>query len=630
MVAFSLYAFVSCGEKPTPDPGPEPDPTVETKTVTAPQISDVQSKSVKAKASTTIEASTISQKGFVYSTDKDPSISSSRKQCEGSDFSAEITGLKAGTTYYIKAYVMASGKTSYSDEVNFTTESASDIADYVAPSYSDDYRSISAWDNRGKWNLSNVHDPTVCLADDGYYYMYQTDASYGNAHEGHGHFHGRRSKNLVDWEYLGGTMETAPAWVLEKCNEYRSELGLSAITSPSFGYWAPTVRKVSVGGKTVYRMYYSIVIDNYIGNGKPTSSAFDGTWSERAFIGLMETTNISDNSSWEDKGFVICSSSDKGTNYKRSSTSDWEGYFKFNAIDPSYIVTPEGEHWLIYGSWHSGIAAVQLNPETGKVKETLPKPWGTASDIAPYGKLIESRGGRWQGSEGPEIIYRNGWYYLFVAYDALDVPYNTRVVRSKNVDGPYLDINGNDATSLSQAYPIETHPYKFSKGYGWVGISHCAIFDDGQGNFYYASQARYPTTAGGTAPNAIMLGHVRRIVWTEDEWPLVLPERYGAVPQLEIGADEIAGTWEHIDLAYKYGEQKASSEMVFDANGNITSGTWKGSTWKFNASKNTITVSNGVTLYVSRECDWEASPRVQTLVYAALGNNKTYWGKKTK
>ena len=26
-------------------------------------------------------------------------------------------------------------------------------------------------------------------------------------------------------------------------------------------------------------------------------------------------------------------------------------------------------------------------------------------------------------------------------------------------------------------------PYKFSKGYGWVGIAHCAIFDDGKDNW---------------------------------------------------------------------------------------------------------------------------------------------------
>ena len=82
------------------------------------------------------------------------------------------------------------------------------LAAYKAPNYNDDYRNNSGWDKRSSWNLANVHDPTVMRADDGYYYMYQTDASFGNVHNGNGHFHGRRSKNLVDWEYLGATMPT--------------------------------------------------------------------------------------------------------------------------------------------------------------------------------------------------------------------------------------------------------------------------------------------------------------------------------------------------------------------------------------------------------------------------------------
>ena len=68
-------------------------------------------------------------------------------------------------------------------------------------------------------------------ADDGYYYMYQTDASYGNAHSGNGHFHARRSKDLVNWEYLGATMsETPPTWIKEKLNAYRQEMGLEPVS----------------------------------------------------------------------------------------------------------------------------------------------------------------------------------------------------------------------------------------------------------------------------------------------------------------------------------------------------------------------------------------------------------------
>lgn len=58
-------------------------------------------------------------------------------------------------------------------------------------------------------------------------------------------------------------------------------------------------------------MYYSIVIDNFIANGRPSVEANkDGSWGERAFIGLMETRDPASNV-WEDKGMVVCSSSDK-------------------------------------------------------------------------------------------------------------------------------------------------------------------------------------------------------------------------------------------------------------------------------------------------------------------------------
>ncbi len=511
------------------------------------------------------------------------------------------------------------------------TPTDDELANYVCPTYQDNYTSIADWSQRSKWNLANVHDPSVMKAADGYYYMYQTDASYGNAHDGHGHFHARRSKNLVDWEYLGGTMTVAPAWVRDSLNSIRTRQGLPLISNPNYGYWAPCVRKVS---DNLYRMYYAIVIDNYIKTGKSTAEAFDGSWTERAFIGMAETTDPASNK-WTDKGFVICSSSDKGKNWSRKSTSDWDGYFKFNAIDPSFIITPSGEHWLIYGSWHSGIAAVQLDPSTGKTKEKLPESWGTAESIKPYGKLIFTRenGSRWQGAEAPEIVYHDGYYYLFLAYDALDIPYNTRVLRSKNVDGPYETMNGNvtDAANGAKDNPtVLAHPYKFSDGYGWVGISHCAVFDDGNGNWYYVSQQRFPANVSGVnASNAIMMGGIRSIKWNENGWPVVMPERYGAVPQVAIKASELAGTWEHIDLSYEYGKQKTSTTFTINADGTMEGKTaWSNvKTWSFDASTNTLTIGT-TKLKVQREVDWEANPRKVTIVYSGVSGSKSFWGKK--
>lgn len=515
-------------------------------------------------------------------------------------------------------------------------QTAEELANYKCPTYSDNYTSVAAWTQHSKWNLANMHDPTVVKASDGYYYMYQTDASYGNAHQKdirnsnkHGHFFCRRSKNLVDWEFVGATMVGLPSWVKTKLNEFRKGMGVAErpdsyfANDLDFGFWAPCVRKVN---DHLYRMYYAITCPGTI-NG-------DGTWSERAFIGLMETSDPASNK-WEDKGYVITNASDKGLNFKVKS-NDWANcYFKYNAIDPTYIITPEGKHWLIYGSWHSGFAAVELDANTGKTKATLPNPWGTADDIAAYGKTIFTRtlNNRWQGSEAPEIVYHDGYYYLFVAYDALDVPYNTRVLRSKNVDGPYETMNGKitDAAKGANEEPtVLTHPYKFSAGSGWVGISHCAVFDDGADNWYYVSQQRMPANVAGiAASNAIMMGGVRSIQWDSNGWPVVMPERYGAVPQAKITASELEGTWEGIELSYEYGKQKTSKTFKLSSNGVMEGGSaWSNvKVWSFDASSNTLTIGT-TKLKVQREVDWEASPRKVTIVYSGVSGNRSYWGKK--
>lgn len=177
-------------------------------------------------------------------------------------------------------------------------------------------------------------------------------------------------------------------------------MGLETIGRSSLygncGYWAPVVR-----------MYYCVVVNNGIKTG---GTAFDGSWTERAFIGMAETTSP-ETGNWTDYGFVTCSSSDKGKD-----------------------------------GWADNVTAL----------------------TARFGTRIGARStSRWQASEAPEIVYKDGYFYLFMAYDGLDVPYNTRVVRSDKIEGPYLDITGRNFTNArGDCYPIVTHPYKFSKGPG--------------------------------------------------------------------------------------------------------------------------------------------------------------------
>jgi arabinan endo-1,5-alpha-L-arabinosidase len=486
---------------------------------------------------------------------------------------------------------------------------------FPGPTYADNYTTIGGWENRAQWNLANVHDPTV--AKDGeYYYMYQTDASYGNATFGHGHFHCRRSKDLINWEYIGSSMAEAPAWVKETMNAKRAAMGLPAIDNPKYGYWAPCVRKV--GSK--FRMYYSIVVDELI-----TGTDGATSWGERPYIGLMETTSLASNV-WEDKGMVVCSEPDGVVDYVRDGNNDWNSYYKFNGIDPSYIVTGSGEHWLIYGSWMTGIAALQLNADTGKPNQL--------NTIADYGTRIAGRGNvnlaRWQAMEGAEIVYNDatGYYYLFMAYDELSVAYNTRVARSTNILGPYYGKDGGNVSAGAECWPMITHPYKFNNHTGWVGISHCAVFqDDTNGKWFFSSQGRLPENVPGiNVSNAVMMGQVREMAWTSDGWPVVSPERYAGVPQTTITAATIAGTYEIINMDYQYRTMQTSVMVSLNANGTVGGGIT--GTWSYDSTNKAVTI-NGIECKVFDAWDWESSPRKVTLAISGTNaQGKPLWGKR--
>ncbi|MEX2585002.1 MAG: family 43 glycosylhydrolase [Balneolaceae bacterium] len=144
--------------------------------------------------------------------------------------------------------------------------------DFSGPIYSDDYTSIASWADRSSWNLANVHDPTV-VKDGDYFYMYQTDASYGNVHEAGGHYPVRRSADLVSWEHMGSVFEEEPAWVKDSLNSLRARMEppLPPIEDPDYGFWAPHITKV--GDR--YRLYYSVVVTNPV-LGDVTANRWQG------------------------------------------------------------------------------------------------------------------------------------------------------------------------------------------------------------------------------------------------------------------------------------------------------------------------------------------------------------------
>lgn len=431
-----------------------------------------------------------------------------------------------------------------------------------------------------QWGYRNVHDPSI-FKDGDTYYCYSTDVCYGaDIRPG---IQIRKSKDLIKWDFMGWVFNSLPSQ------------GASYITSsggtPFNSLWAPYIMKVG----SEYRLYYSLSSSTARLSviGMATASAPLGPWTE--------------------KGLVVTSKDDSTV--------------QTNAIDPTVVIDQSGRHWMYYGSAWDGIYKLELNPSTGLVKTSGDK-----------GTRIAQRGftnGVVNGNiEGPEVIYNPQFnkYYLFISYDWLQTKYNVRVGRSDSPEGPFLDYAGNDINNVQDDSPMILAPYKFNNQSGWQGVAHCAVFSDGNNQYYMAHQGR------PGADSFYMDLHVRKVLWTENGWPVVSPERYAAVEQTAITAAELAGNYEQIVLGYNvvpgYAETQISPDfqssvsMTLDAAGTINGNA--NNRWTYSAPWLTLTWSNGFTdkVYVERGRDWENKVE-STILLSGLNNAGTaVWGKK--
>lgn len=454
------------------------------------------------------------------------------------------------------------------------------VAAFDINNINDTYADVAPFTFYPKWGSYNVHDPSVKKFGD-YYYCYSTDVGFGTTVPAGIQI--RKSKDLVQWTFVGWVFNGVPT------------LGGNYITqsggTPYQALWAPYVMKVG----TEYRLYYSLssAVARLSVIGVATASSPEGPWTER---GIVESS-------------------------KNDNTT------QTNAIDPTVVVTPAGEHWMYYGSAWDGIYILKLDPATG-----------LAATFGDKGKRIANRGftsGVYNGNiEGAEIIYNPtlNKYFLFISYDWLQTKYNVRVCRADSPQGPFYDYNGADANTNIDHGPMILAPYQFMGHGGWQGTAHCGVFDDGNGQYYMAHQGR-------PGVNSYYMDlHVRRIFWTADGWPVVSPERYSNVTQTAIAQADLAGTYEQIVLGYRvvpgYGNEQVSPDfqvavsLTLSADGKINGDA--NSTWTYNAPLLQFKWANGYTdkVIVSRERDWE-NKITSTIVFTGLNNAGTaIWGKK--
>lgn len=104
--------------------------------------------------------------------------------------------------------------------------------------WADDYSPLSSMENYQLWGTYNVHDPSCHKIGD-YYYMYSTDAIFReNRKEAKekgvplGFIQMRRSKDLVNWEFLGWALPEIPQEAVEWVRSHAGGHGATNIWAP--------------------------------------------------------------------------------------------------------------------------------------------------------------------------------------------------------------------------------------------------------------------------------------------------------------------------------------------------------------------------------------------------------------
>jgi len=298
--------------------------------------------------------------------------------------------------------------------------------------------------------ILTVHDP-VMIKHGEYYYLYCTGGGVPV----------RRSTDMLTWRIPRGALpfpsmpEEAYAYVPEATD-----------------LWAPDISFYN----DRYHLYYSI-------------STFG---SNHSAIGLATNPTLDpddENFEWTDHGIVV-----------RSQRSDF-----YNAIDANLVLDEDDIPWLAFGSFWGGIKLARLDYETGKVLEL-------EDGEEPELHSLATREVNNRAVEAPFIIYRHGYYYLFVSFDSccqgINSTYHVRVGRSESITGPYADRDGvpmMDGGGTQVTFPDSRYH----------GPGHNSIFTEDEQDYivYHA----YDGFQGGTSTLRI-----EPLEWDDEDWPRIV------------------------------------------------------------------------------------------------------------
>ncbi len=298
-----------------------------------------------------------------------------------------------------------------------------------------------------------VHDPVMIKTNDTYY-LFCTGWGISVY----------SSKDMKEWKKEERVFDNPPQWAIDAVPGFRGHM------------WAPDI--FFHDGQ--YYLYYSVSAF-----GKNTSC-----------IGVVTNKTLDPSSpdfKWTDQGKVVQSV---------------PGRDLWNAIDPNLALDDEGQPWLTFGSFWSGMKLVKLNNDL--TKKVQPEEWFTIAKRERSFTTDDYKAGK-GAIEAPFLFKKNGYYYLFVSIDyccrGVESTYKIVVGRSTSIKGPYLNKEGKRMDEGASSLVLEGN-----KDWNGVGHNSAYTFD---GKDYLVCHAYDADDEG--KPKLI----IRDISWDEEGWPVV-------------------------------------------------------------------------------------------------------------
>jgi len=438
------------------------------------------------------------------------------------------------------------------------------------------------------WNEFGAHDPAMIKVG-AYYYVFSTDIAltpFGAQI--------RRSRDLINWTYIGTAFDSrggrmglayhlavdeygdrnpnaplreafdfleyeilncdAGGWGHEEAQAIRDNGGTTQI-------WAPAV---ILGNDGYFWMYYSVSIF-----GRQSS-----------FIGLAKSRRITG-------PFV----------HAATIATSVHGGAVANAIDPAIIFErndrENGRMWMVYGSFSSGMYILELDPATGyrlggyRGPNTSPGRAWRNPNANPGVRLTAGN-----SQEGPVMFYEPGangtagWYHLMTSRVGpgggnLATSYNMRNFRSRNVTGPFVDARGvNAITGGNQSGNKMLGSFRFTANNPGSPNQPTEVMAPGGNELLrYNGKTFAIMHAYVLEPENDHSLHIRQVFFNEDDWMVMMPNRYARESLQAVPRSAIAGsTFKMVSFTTNSNTIQVSQNVVLNDNGTITgavTGTWE-------------------------------------------------------